>query len=245
MRRATSVSLVLLMAAIASPVTAQSRSGGWEFTVAPYLLGAGIDGSVTVAAFESNVDVPFDQIIEDLEMAFMGHFHMWNERWVISSDAIFVDLGNDVDVGQGSVAAGLQEALLEVAGGYRLSPAMALLVGARWVDLSTDLRYTGPIVDQRVTADKGWIDPIVGAQFLVPLSASWWLGVHGDIGGFGVGSDLAWQAYADIGWKASELLSIIVGYRAIDMDYEDGGGIDYFHYDLTIAGPQLGVAFTF
>ena len=245
MRRTAPFLLVLTMLVATPPATAQSAGDRWEYTVAPYLIGAGIDGSVTVAAFESDVDVPFDQIIDSLDMAFMGHFDMMSDRWVISSDLLYFDLGHSEDVAQGSVTAGLEETLWEVAGGYRISPSFAVFVGARWVDLSVDLRYSGAIVDESAVVGTDWIDPFVGAHLLAPLADRWWIGLHGDIGGFGVGSDLAWQAYADIGWKASDLLSVILGYRAIDMDYEEGSGRDRFHYDLTIAGPKLGVAFTF
>jgi hypothetical protein len=175
----------------------------------------------------------------------MGHVDMMNERWVLSSDVIYVNLEDSVDVAQGSVTATVRQTLLEVAGGYRVSPAVALLVGARWVDLSSGLRYSGPLVEDGGDVSKSWVDPFVGAHVTAPLGERWWLGVHGDIGGFGVGSDLAWQAYADIGYRASDLVSIIFGYRAIDIDYEEGGGRDYFHYDLQIAGPQLGVVFRF
>jgi hypothetical protein len=134
----------------------------------------------------------------------------------------------------------VEETLLEFAGGYRVTPAVALLVGARWVDLSSGLQYAGPIAGGSVDASKSWVDPFVGAHLAAPLSKRWWLGVHGDVGGFGVGSELAWQAYADLGFRPSELVSLILGYRVIDMDYEEGSGIEHFHYDLQIDGPISG-----
>jgi hypothetical protein len=234
---------VVVLAAL--PAAAQTGSDGWEFTIAPYLWAAGMDGSLTVADIEAAVDVPFDTIMSNLDFAFMGHFDMQNERWALSSDLIFVDLEDSEDVALGTGTSSVEETLLEVFGGYRVSPAVTLLVGARWVDLSSGLQYSGPVLQGSVDASKSWIDPFVGAHVVAPLSQLWWLGVHGDVGGFGVGSELAWQAYADIGWKASELVSVILGYRVIDMDYEDGSGLEYFHYDLQIAGPQLGVAFRF
>jgi hypothetical protein len=236
---------VSVMVLAAPAVVAQSDSGGWEYTVAPYLWAAGMDGSLTVAAIEADVDVPFDTIIENLDLALMGHFEMRNLRWVLSSDLIYVNLEDSVDVAQGTATATVEETLLELAGGYRVTPAVALLVGARWVDLSTGLGYAGPIAGGSVDASKSWVDPFVGAHFAAPLSKRWWLGVHGDVGGFGVGSELAWQAYANLGFRPSELVSLILGYRIIDMDYEEGSGIEHFHYDLQIDGPLLGVAFHF
>ena len=120
--------------------------------------------------------------------------------------------------------------------GYRVSPVFTLLAGARWVDLENQIRYTGEILDEDVSAGKSWIDPFVGVHIMAPFAERWWFGAHGDIGGFGVGSELAWQAYADVGFDASKVVSIILGYRAIEMDYEDGSGRDLFRYDMLSPG---------
>lgn len=247
--------LVLLAAAfiilVTPPVMAQSSSSEWQYSIAPYLWAAGMDGTVTVAETEVDVDVPFSTIIENLDLAFMGHFDMRNERWVVASDIIFVDLGHDENVtgdaglAEGTVTAGIDMTLLEVVGGYRVTPAVALLAGARWVDMGTSLRYSGDIVGENADVSKDWIDPLVGVHVFAPLSEKWWLGARADIGGFGVGSELSWQAYVDIGFKVSHVTSLILGYHAIDIDYEDGELPHYFGLDLLVSGPQLGVVFTF
>jgi len=236
---------VVVITMIGSTASAQSSSGEWEFAVAPYLWAAGMDGSMAVAIFEEDVDVPFSTIIENLDLAFMGHFDMRNDHWVLSSDLIFVDLEQREDVTEGTVTAGLDLTLFEVAGGYRVSSVFTVLAGARWVDMGAGLRYDGTLVDDGADVGRKWIDPLIGVHAFVPLSKKWWLGLRGDIGGFGVGSEFAWQAYADIGFRASHLVSIVLGYRALDMDYEDGSGRDYVNLDLLISGPQIGVAFTF
>lgn len=238
--------VVLVVVTLVAPqATAQSSSNGWQFAIAPYLWAAGMDGRLAIADLENDFDVPFSDIIDNLDLAFMGHFDMRNDRWVLSSDLIFVDLESSEDLNPGTVTTGIDLTLFEIAGGYRVSSSVALLAGARWVDMGASLRYNGQIVDEEADAGKSWIDPLVGVHVFTPLSERWWLGLRGDIGGFGVGSELAWQAYADIGWKASDLVSIILGYRAIDMDYESDYRRLPVGLDLLISGPQLGVAFTF
>ena len=135
----------------------------------------------------------------------------------------------------GALAVGLAAALLPP------TLAVALLAGARWVDMGASLRYRGEIANPDADAGKSWIDPLVGIHVFAPLSDRWWFGLHGDVGGFGVGSELTWQAYGDIGFQASDLVSIVLGYRALDMDYEDGEGLQFVGLDLLISGPQLGV----
>jgi hypothetical protein len=241
--------LALLAAAVvtltAPQAAAQSGSNGWEFAIVPYLVAAGMNGSVTVKGIEADIDVPFSDIIDNLDFAAMAHFEMKNQRWLLSSDLFYVKLQASDDVALGTGSATVEQTLFEVAGGYRVSPVFTLLAGARWVDLENQIRYTGQILEEEVSAGKSWIDPFVGVHLMTPLSERWWFGTRGDVGGFGVGSDVAWQAYADIGFRASKVVSIILGYRAIDMDYEDGSGHDLFRYDMLIAGPQIAVAFSF
>jgi len=40
-------------------------------------------------------------------------------------------------------------------------------------------------------------------------------------------------------------VSVYLGYRALDMDYETGSGATLFKYDVLSSGPQVGLAFHF
>ena len=66
-----------------------------------------------------------------------------------------------------------------------------------------------------------------------------------DIGGFSVGSTLAYQIYPMAGVRVSRLLSIHVAYRYLYMDYQTGSGREAFVYDMSIYGPEIGLAFHF
>jgi hypothetical protein len=224
---------------------AQSGPGGWKFTIAPYLVAAAMDGTVGVKGQEVTLDVPFSDIWANLHFGAMVHFDMKNDRWLVSSDLIYMNLQQSTDVANGTAEATMTETFVEVAGGYRVSKEFTVLAGARFVDLGGKLAFTGTNADRSGSQSKSWVDPFVGAQVNVALSDHWWLDLHGDVGGFGVGSDLAWQAYADVGYRASDLVSVYVGYRALDMDYESGSGSTLFRYDVLTAGPQVGVAFHF
>ncbi len=166
--------LALLGAAVvtlaAPQAAAQSGSNGWDFSIAPYLVAAGMDGSLTVKGIEADIDVPFSDIIDNLDFAAMVHFDMRNEHWVLMSDLFYVDLEGSDDVALGTATAAVQQTLFEVAGGYRVSPVGTLLAGARWVDLDTRIRYAGQILDEEVSAGKSWIDPFVGVHLMAPLS---------------------------------------------------------------------------
>ena len=231
---------------VASNVGAQSSSGGWQFAVAPYGWLAAPSGTMTIGDETAEPpEVEIDRIIDTLEFAFMGHFDMRNERWMISSDFLLANLGGHKDFDDVTVSTGLDTTLFELAGGYRVSPAFTLFAGARLVDIEMDIGLDGLLEERRAEASKSWVDPLVGVHLFVPLSDTWWIGVRGDVGGFGVGSELTWQAYADIGFRISKLVSVLAGYRALNIDYESGTDLETVELDLMLSGPQVAVAFTF
>jgi hypothetical protein len=62
------------------------------------------------------------------------------------------------------------------------------------------------------------------ARVFIPLSKCWYLGLRGDVGGFGLGnaSDLALNGNAFFTWQASPVFSVQLGYRALYMKYNRG-----------------------
>jgi opacity protein-like surface antigen len=92
-----------------------------------------------------------------------------------------------------------------------------------------------------VSADKTWTDPIIGARAQWNINDKWFLAGKGDIGGFGVGSDFAWNLQATVGYQFTETISAELGYRYYQTDYSDGG----FVYDMAESGLYTGVNFRF
>jgi hypothetical protein len=66
-----------------------------------------------------------------------------------------------------------------------------------------------------------------------------------DVGGFGVGSDLTWQAFPYLDWSLAKSTSLQLGYRWLATDYEAGSGSSLFRYDVLVQGPQVGLTFHF
>ncbi len=86
---------------------------------------------------------------------------------------------------------------------------------------------------------QDWWDAIVGTRLTPPLGKHFSLNVRGDIGGFGLASDLTWQAFPYLNWQFTKWGSIQLGYRWIYADYETGSGRDRFQYDALSAGIDL------
>ncbi len=89
----------------------------------------------------------------------------------------------------------------------------------------------------RASADKNWVDPIIGVRAQWNLNEKWFLAGKSDVGGFEVGSDLAWAVQGTVGYNFTENVSAELGYRYLDTDYSDGN----FTYDLAEHGLFMGV----
>ncbi len=89
--------------------------------------------------------------------------------------------------------------------------------------------------------EEQWLDPYVGFAFRYNLSKALYLKGKADIGGFGLGSEITWQAYGALGCQVSRYIYAEAGYRYLYTDYNQGD----FLYDVTQSGAQitLGIAF--
>ena len=82
---------------------------------------------------------------------------------------------------------------------------------------------------------------MIGARVTLPVAERWSAMLYGDVGGFGAGSDLAYQRIAGVNWQFSEHLSAKAGYRYVFQDYEKNG----FVWKMAAYGPYLGVGIRF
>lgn len=102
-------------------------------------------------------------------------------------------------------------------------------------------RFNELIPESELHASKAWVDPFIGFQGRWDMNDQFYLVGRGDIGGFGVSSELTWNAYAALGAEINERTSVEFGYRYYQVDYERGG----FNYDVATKGPFIGVRMDF
>ncbi|HET6408075.1 MAG TPA: hypothetical protein VFG14_09355 [Chthoniobacteraceae bacterium] len=80
-----------------------------------------------------------------------------------------------------------------------------------------------------------WWDPYIGLRARYNLSPTFYFIGRADIGGFGVGSDLMWQAEAALGLQLTPSIHAEFGYRALSLDYDHDG----LTYDTITHGFQV------
>lgn len=104
--------------------------------------------------------------------------------------------------------------------------------------IDTQLRKRIPL---STSMDKNWVDPIIGVRAQWNFHDKWFLAGKSDVGGFGVGSDIAWTLQGTVGYRFTQDVSAELGYRYLYTDYTDGA----FTYDIDQAGIYTGLHLTF
>jgi hypothetical protein len=261
------ISLVvsLVLCPLAQAETQGADSDEWQFTVIPYLWMAGLDGDITVKGVTSSVDVSFGDILDNLDLAAQAHIEAKKGKWAFFLDPTYIKMSADETVttrlGTTLKADATNEMWL-VEGGvfYRLcerplgndearTVAFDALGGVRYNYLRAkfDLKGSGGLLDVDVDKSKDWFDPIVGGRIQARLSEKLLANLRADIGGFDISgaSDFTWNVVAVLGYQLKENITLLAGYRALGIDYDDGSGDDLFEYDVTMSGPIVGLAIQF
>ena len=96
-------------------------------------------------------------------------------------------------------------------------------------------------LNRTVSRTDDWLDPYIGLRGRYNLNQTFYLTAKGDIGGFTVGSDFAWQVEAALGCQLSRHLFTEIGYRALGVDYRKDGLI----MDTVTHGAQMTVGVNF
>jgi hypothetical protein len=90
-----------------------------------------------------------------------------------------------------------------------------------------------------------WVDPIVGLLVRSPDGRRAQFRLYTEIGGFGAGSEFAWQIFPNVGIRLTERLGFEFGYRSLGTDYESGEGGNHFVWDTVMQGPAVGLTIRF
>jgi hypothetical protein len=228
----------------AEPVA--SSESGWRVRTAIYGWGTSLNGDVTLRGNNVPVDVGFSDILQKIDFAFMGAVEVGNGKWSFLADLFYAELSANNTKRGILFDCQLNQFVGNFIVAYNVIDTAPtrfdVYAGARVNSMDTELNIDFPILpDISDSARKTWVDPIIGVRFQRELSDKFFFRALGDIGGFGIESDLTWQAMAAIGYRVNNNGSVVLGYRGIGTDYSSGG----FGYDVISHGLLLGFEYKF
>jgi len=254
LRSSLSYSLLLFFIGYCS-LAAQSPASEkkWNFLTDVYLMFPYMDGETGIGeSLILPVEANPGDIFSKLKMGAMLYLEAKTDKWAITSDLVYMKLNQEVTPGtiviSGDVTA--KQLIWEAAGLYRITSFLEAGVGGRlnYLEMGIDVRRNGiDLGTEEVTGEKSktWYDPVVIARLTTDINDKWLFQFRGDIGGFGIGSDLTWQLHATAGYRFTKLFQISLGYRILSTDYRSGEEPKEFLFNVNEFGPEIRFGFNF
>ncbi len=233
---------------LGEPQLVTTTDSGWRVSTSMYVWTTRLDGDMTFQGTTVPVDVPFDKIFENLKFTFMGLVEVGKGRWSFMSDIFYAKLEPSVSTQRADFNSQIEQFIGNFAVFYNVvetsTTRFDTYAGARvnWMETDVDIQGKGKGGKSfSDSAEKTWVDPIIGFRVHHDLNDKFFVRALADIGGFGISSDLTWQAMASLGYRVSENGAVGLGYRALGTDYTSGGTT----YDVTSHGLLLGYEYRF
>lgn len=251
----------LLLVAVMSyqrPAFAQQENNEdvWQVEITPYLFGAGLKGTVGFKGVNGDIDMPVNELVDNLNKAFMLFATAERNNWVFAIDTLYFNLGDEGarswqgplgNTNTAELKVDVEEKIFALAGGRRIvddRSKLDLLAVARYTSLETTLglKLTGPLLpdgSRSVTIEADWWDAAVALKGKLPIAQKWDLTGYADVGAGG--SDLTYQIMLGVNWQFSRMFSAKLGYRYLYQDYRKSD----FVWDMATSGVILGLGIRF
>lgn len=264
----TRLALLLCLLLLPTGPAAAENAPGWEFSLAPYFWGSGLEGTVDADRISSDVDVSFSDIWDVLDAGVLAAFEARRGKLSVTSNAIYLKLSPDggrpvgsllpsAPPGSFDVRVTTQQIIFELrpawevlslplfGGGDERGIALDVGPGARafWLDNHLDVKLqpgvpVGPF-QSRFDQSSFWVDLVAAARVRARLTESFAVVVSGDYGGFDIGSS------SHRTWSLAGFLTYRLGEH-----WDLGAGwrtleVERGAVDIEMAGPLLGLAYRF
>jgi hypothetical protein len=228
-----------------------SSSDDWNFSGGIYLWGTAIGGETGRG---NDIDIDFDDLIKNLDMAFMGNLEARHGKWFVAADLFYADISasdahgfaapniGDVGIG-GSVSTELT--IFTPTVGYNLIDSKTgtldgfVGVQAANLDVSAKVASVGPAGGRLIQASDTYeqFDAIVGVKGKLNLEGNWSLPYYLDVGAGD--SDFTWQTFGGIDYKLDRM-NLYVGYRYLEWELNEKV-VD----NMNLSGPIVGINYNF
>jgi hypothetical protein len=214
--------------------------------VAPYLWLTGVRGTVGAFGHDVGVHASAGDLLSHFRFGLMGLVEADQKRLVLPLDIIWARLGDDKalpfpNLQETSADFKASEFILTPKIGYRVINQERLkvdaLTGFRYWHLGQNLKFSPSRLGLDFSGSQNWVDPLVGGRILAALTPKVEATIAGDVGGWGVGSQLDYQVVGLLGYKLKPNLTLQTGYRYLDVNYRSKTV-----FDVAMSGVLFGVS---
>jgi hypothetical protein len=236
--------IALLIIGAGPAVAADSKSPDqWEFGVEVYLWGVSVSGNT---AADSGIEVSFGDLLEDMEMGFMGAAGARKGKWSLLGDILYGDLKVKKNTAEVNLTIEQPAWIVNLAGGYAVIQTEAhrldVLIGARYLDIEIDMDFDIGGNPGSHSGSEDALDAIIGVKGQADFAEKWYFTYYLDIGTGD--TDFTWQALGGFGYQFKHL-DAVFGYRYLDWEFDDDDPFGEALNNVEIHGPYAGVKWVF
>ncbi|MDR8524572.1 hypothetical protein [Shewanella fidelis] len=237
----------------------------WNYLIAfPMVWAPDISGSITADTERVDIDVPFNDIISNLNFGVIGELYAQKGDWLYSLRINYLRIKSDSNtegltgpITGGIISPGhnvetdMHLAVNDFLAGYEVAPGLRLFTGVRHVFSKIDLNIK-PLKDEGIIninanvpiADEHLFDWLVGATYRYWFTESWGVSVGADTKIYG-DNDRDYGFNASALYRFGDLHNVWIGYRYLQIGNDsEVEGVKY-EMDFIEKGPQIGWAFSF
>ncbi len=234
-----------------------------EWVLAPYLWASDVVLDATINGDQNlGNDVSFSDLIDKVDLAFMGHGEVRGENWGAFADAIYITLSDEttrnISIGPGpgvdlDVEGDLTMEIYELGGFYRMgevapgSAEVDLMLGARTIDMDLDIDITLPAppgAQIGPNSSQSETDVFAGVRVIGLFNDRWGYKLRADYGEGGTEGTL--NLMGTIGYTFGDgLFTLDVGYRHFEVELANDSGAINTETDIEMSGPLVGFIFAF
>jgi len=238
------ISVCLVTVTVQPLCAAEESNDEWNFDGALYLWAADIP--IEDSNGESS-EISFNELLDNLDMVFMGHLGGQKKRLGFFIDAIYLEISESESdhLGNGIVhdKTELQTTILTSAATYRVVDdgqlILDLLGGVRYLYMDVNLKFN---VLPDLGEDGSTINGVVGFKGNVQLDKNWRVPFYYDVGKGE--SELTYQAFAGVNYSFSSF-DLSAGYRYLKFKFDDDDDFGGVLNHLIVKGPMIGARFYF
>ena len=221
---------------------AEDHQQSIQYEITPYLWLASISGTTAISGEpDSPIDPDYNFFsLDNLSGVASATFSARGQQWGFLFDFLYVEFEDTIL--QGTVLQAtprLNGRILEFAGTYKPASVndFEVIAGLRQQDIDFELS----ILNRTPQASVDWIDPFIGVVYAPALTDKLYLSLRGDVGGFGIESDIAVNAEAMLRYQFGDTFSFKFGYRYLKVEFEDSSLV----YDISLDGLLFGLGIRF
>ena len=229
---------IIVTVAIFASATASAQQYDWKLT--PYLWAAAIDGSTSIGPLRGSVSMSFGEVLDILRGGGLVRIEAEGDRNGFYGDLVYLRLKEEDarDTIGGSLEVKLDSFIAEGAFFHKLNEQYALELGVRYWDFETTLR---PALLPEASRSSDFVDGLIGFRSRFEVDENWDILFRANVGGGG--SEFSAGLQLDFRRHYRNGNSLDIGFRALDIDYQNGSGLTEVGLDLSLTGLSIGYTF--